>query len=445
MTPRRKEILRISIPAVLESLLTTMTSMIDSKMVSSLGIAAISAVSVTNQPRLFILCIFFAINTTVSSLTARYFGKGDRDGANRILATALVGVFILGLIIGGLCIVFAEPIMKICSNQPDTMADSVAYFRIVAGGILFNVIFMVINASLRGCGYTKLTLVSNIASCAVNIVLNYMLIEGHWGAPALGIKGAALATVGGTIVAMFICFVFIIKKSFYISIFYYIKQKLKLTMRCVLEMWEMLRKIVLENLLTRVGFLISGMIAARTGSLSMSVYSIGMHLLNVNFALGSGMQTAAVALVGKSFGAGNTEEIKSYSKQILKFGAIASIVLSAAFIVLGKPYYSFFGDNDTFITMGAISCIIIGLISPIQTAQIIYSGIFQGVGDVRYTMIASIISVTLVNTLVNFVAVYVFNAGVWGIWCGMFVSQIVKMLMLHIRYKKKIVGGLVSE
>ncbi|MDO4739418.1 MAG: MATE family efflux transporter [Eubacteriales bacterium] len=432
--------MKISIPAILESLFTTMASVIDSKMVSSMGLAAISAISVTNQPRLFVLCVFFAINTTVSSLTARAVGKGDRPAANRLLITALSISLALGAAISALCVVFAEPIMRLCSNQPDTMADSVLYFRIVMGGMLFNIIFMLINAAQRGCGHTKLTLVSNIVSSGVNILLNYMLIEGNWGAPALGIRGAAIATVAGTAAALVVCLAFALRPGTFVSLHYCIANRVRFALSSLKDILGMWKKVVSENLATRLSFLLAGIIAAYTGSFSMSVYSVGMHLMNINFALGSGMQAAAVALVGKSFGAKDDNGVRAYSDMILRMGMIAALVLSVLFIAFGRPYYAFFGDEEAFIRTGMLSCIVIGVISPIQARQIIYNGVFQGTGDVRFTMNAAIISMVVLNA-VSFVGTVWLQGGIWGIWAGSLASQLVRMALLQHRYHRTIKHG----
>ena len=84
--------------------------------------------------------------------------------------------------------------MIVCSGQPDTINDSILYFRIVVGGLIFKLIYLVINAALRGCGRTRITMISNLTACGVNIVFNYLLINGNLGFPAMKIAGAALAT-----------------------------------------------------------------------------------------------------------------------------------------------------------------------------------------------------------------------------------------------------------
>ena len=107
-------ILSVGIPAFLEALFTTFSSIIDSKMVSVMGITAISAVSVTTHPRLFIFSIFLAINTVTSSLVAKYLGRDDREAANRIFDTVLKLVIVLSIVIGAVTVAAARPIMTGC-------------------------------------------------------------------------------------------------------------------------------------------------------------------------------------------------------------------------------------------------------------------------------------------------------------------------------------------
>lgn len=267
-----KEIIKISIPSVFELLFLTMAAIIDSKMVSSMGITAISAVSVTNQPSLFLMSIFFAVNIVASSLTARYIGRQDRDGANRIMMTALSVTLVFAIVVSVLSILFARQIMIICSNQPDTLESSIIYFRIIMGGLIFNVLFLAVNAVFRGCGKTNLTFVSNLVSCIVNVVMNYLLIDGHLGFPALKVRGAAIATVLGNAAALCVCVALLLRKSEYINLHYCIKNKIRFSKDILNEMWGMWNKVFPENVLNRVGFLIIGIIASRTGSLAMSVY-----------------------------------------------------------------------------------------------------------------------------------------------------------------------------
>lgn len=436
-----QQICNIAIPAAIETLFTTIAGIIDSKMVSALGLNAIAAISVTNQPKLFILCFFFSINSAISALVAKQMGRKDREKANEITLTAMSLVVMGAVIMGLFCVLLAKPIMIICSNQPETMADSVLYFRIIMGAMIFNVVSMAINSAFRGCGYTKLTLISNIASCVINIFLNYLLIDGHLGAPALGVLGAAIATVSGTVAAMIISIAFAFKHKNFVNIHFCRENRIRPSRSSLAEICGMWKRIFAEDIFTRIGFLVTGIIAARAGAFAMSVYSVSMHLLNINFAFGSGLSTAAIALVGKSYGEENKEAILLYSRLLLKFGTVVSLVLAAIYIPFSGLYYGLFNSDPQFIKVGILSCLVISALAPIQNRQIVYNGIFRAVGDVKYTLRAAVISVTLVNTGVSFVATILLSLGIWGIWAGAFANQTIRMLMLRRRYRRNYING----
>ena len=434
--PVIREILNIGIPSFLETLFTTFAGIIDSKMVSALGVTAISAVSVTNQPRLFIFSVFFALNTVTSSLVAKYFGKKDRETANRIFDHVMKLVLILSALLSILAVALARPIMIAFANQKDTMEHSIIYFRIVMGGMIFNLVFMTINSALRGCGLTKLTFVSNVVSCLVNILCNYLFIEGHLGFPRLEYAGAAIATVTGNFAAMILTLVFANKKDLFVNIPYCLKQKYRMTKESLTEITQLAKSCVTDSLAMRLSLLFISGIVARIGSYQMAVYSVGMHLLNVNFALGTGLQTAGVALIGRSYGAEDKKMMKTYKNSLVRIGNITAVALALVIIAGGRWFFGFFSEDEKFIEMGTISCCIIGIITLAQTLKFVYSGYLQGIGAMKQVMVASIVAFAGVNLTTLAVFVLVLHSGIWGVWISSLLSQSVQAIILYIYVRK---------
>lgn len=434
----KKDVWRIGIPAIAECLFTTLMSIVDTKMVSALGITAISAVSVTNQPRLFLLSIFFALNIAISATVARYMGAKKQREANELFVSAFWIAAILSIVIGIICVIFAKPIIWACSGQADTLAMSVSYYRVLMGGVIFNVLFMLTNSALRGCGYTKVTLISNIVSFVVNVVGNYLLIGGHFGFPALGVTGAAIATVISTVAALVVSLCYASKDQFFVNLQYCFKNHIKPKIASIKEIAEMWITISIENLLTRAGFLIISMITARIGSYDMSVYSIGMTIMNISFAFGDGFQSASVALVGKSLGAKEEEKVYKYKNALLRSGIQCAIVLAAIVALGGRPYYSFFSNELEFVNKGTIVSIIIAVIIPFQICQLIYNGVLKTMGKTRLTLIAAVISVTIINPIIDYVGAFTLGYGIWGIWAGTLISQVARFLILVYMYRRVI-------
>ena len=115
-----RETVHVAWPSVVEALLVALVSLVDTAMVSSLGEAAIAAVGLTMQPKFISLCVFFALNTAISSIVARRRGQKDRESANKVFRAVLIVAFILTVIISAVGIGFADPILKMVGSYPDT-------------------------------------------------------------------------------------------------------------------------------------------------------------------------------------------------------------------------------------------------------------------------------------------------------------------------------------
>ena len=210
--------LNMAWPAMLESFFTAFAGLVDSLMVSSLGSYAVAAVGLTTQPKFLGLAFFIAANVSISALVARRKGEDRREEANRIFATFLAFILIMAVLFSILLVIFADPVIRFCGSEEATHDSAVLYFRIIMGGMIFNVVQMGVNSAQRGAGNTRITMRTNLVSNTVNIIANYLLIQGHFGFPALGIRGAALATVLGTVVASIMSVASVWKKDTFVSI-----------------------------------------------------------------------------------------------------------------------------------------------------------------------------------------------------------------------------------
>ena len=163
-----KKTLQEAWPAVLESFFVALVGIVDSMMVSRLGEYAVAAVGLTTQPKFIGLAPILATNIAVSALVARRKGQGDKKDANRVLVTAFTLTMVLVFVVSLLSIIFASPLIHFAGSEADTHEAAVLYFRIIMGGLVFNVISLVINAAQRGSGNTKIAMRTNLTSNLVN-------------------------------------------------------------------------------------------------------------------------------------------------------------------------------------------------------------------------------------------------------------------------------------
>ena len=161
-----KRAIQVAWPSVLESFFIALAGIIDTYMVSSIGSSAVAAVGLTTQPKFIALSIFFAINIATSTLVARRLGEEDKEGANRILVTAIIMGLVLTVVISTLMVYFSDSILRLAGSNSDTHTDALNYFRIIMGGMLFSVVSMAINAAQRGSGNTRIAFTTNLVSLA---------------------------------------------------------------------------------------------------------------------------------------------------------------------------------------------------------------------------------------------------------------------------------------
>lgn len=331
-----QETLRMAWPAVCESFFVALAGMIDSLMVSSMGSYAVAAVGLTTQPKFMGLSIFIAINVAVSALVARRRGEKRKVEANQILVTALFFILAAVVVVSTLCVLCADPIIHFCGSAEDTHDTAVIYFRIIMGGLVFNALSIGINAAQRGAGNTIIAMRTNVTSNVVNVIGNYLLINGHLGFPALGIYGAAIATVFGTVVACIMSFCSLLKTDNFVSLPYIVQAKIKYSLKTLTHIVRVGYSVFIEQLLMRIGFMTTAMMAAGMGTAAMAAHQVGMNILALTFSFGDGMQVAAVALIGRSLGEGSPDKAKEYGKVCRRIGMCISVSLAVIYFLGGE-------------------------------------------------------------------------------------------------------------
>lgn len=435
-----KETLKLTIdmawPAIVESFFVAFAGLIDSLMVSSLGSYAVAAVGLTTQPKLLGLALFFALNVAISALVARRRGEKKQASANEILLTAIFFIVIAAIISSIAFVFFASAIIGLCGSTADTHNDAVVYFRIIMGGMIFNCIQMGINAAQRGAGNTKITMRTNVTSNTINILLNYLLINGRFGFPALGIRGAALATISGTVVACIMSVASIFKKESFLSIPYILEQHIRPTLSAFLNLIKVAYSVFFEQVLMRIGFMLTAIMAADQGTDAMAAHQVGMNIMALSFAFGDGLQATAVALIGRSLGSGDPDLAKEYGRTCRLIGAVIAVCLVAIYYFGASGLYHLFFTEDHIVAIGVQIMHVIIFVVIFQICQVIYMGCLRGAGDTLYTAVASMISVTFIRTIISYFCGYVLGWGIIGIWMGVLGDQISRFIFATVRFRQ---------
>ena len=423
----------MAFPSTVEALLGGLTNFVDTLMVSTVGISAVTAVGITTQPRMIILMLFLALNTGVTALVARRRGENDAKKANQILMQSLLLCFFLALVMTIVGMLTARPLLKFAGAGEEYINDAVMYYEIITAGTVLSALTMTINAAQRGAGNTKIAMTTNIVSNLVNVLFNFLLIKGHLGFPALGVKGAAIATFIGMLAAFIMACFSLIKSTF---IFFDFKSLKKFDMGIVKSIVKISGNAALEELCFRIGFFIYNKIIAELGTTDYGTHLVCMNILSLSTNIGSGLGIGTTALVGQTMGEKRSDLSILYVKIGQRMAIIISVSLSILFIFGGKMLMGLFTDDIKIIENGAKILIVMAASAFFINSQIVYSGCLRGAGDVKFVAAMALISVAVIRPILSYIMIYPMELGLIGAWLGLLLDQMTRGVAGMIRFKQ---------
>ena len=436
-----RQLISIAWPAALEGLLLTLMNSFDTMMVGQIGPAAIASVGLCSQPRMIMLLVAQALCVGTTAVVARRKGEGRQDLALSCLKQSLVIITFIGIAItlGGYF--GARGLVLLAGASDETVGDAVIYFRTISLAFVFNCWALCICAAMRGIGRTKVTMTVNMTANIVNVFLNYCLILGHFGFPALGVRGAAIATAIGTLVSCIMAVRVVLKKGDYLSLRPFTKFSFdKMTVSSLMQVGS---GTIAESVFLRVGFLLNGRLIAGVGTSAYATNQIVQQISSLAFTVGDGTASACTSLVGQSLGAKKKEKAKMYVDVVRRL----SLFLSLSIMLLtffGRNIFPTFFTKDETIIAAASLCFMILMVGIIpQNLRVVLSGCLRGAGDVKFVAVVSLISVLIIRPLMTWLFCYPINRmlpgmmfGFTGPWISFVIDAFVRARMLTVRVNK---------
>ena len=439
-----KEYIRIAFPSVCEMVLISLIGMIDTVMVSGIGTDAVAAVGLVGQPRMIMLSLFFALNTGITAVVARRKGENRPLEANAAVRTAFVMIIFLSAILMGVLLPLSSGLMAFAGAEPGrTLEPAAEYFNILGYVLPFQAMSMAMCAAQRGVGNTKLTMQVNITSNLVNVLFNYLLINGIGPFPRLGVKGAAIATAIG----LFVGFLLSLRAMFH-SHNGFLHLSRHDDWRPDLESGKALLKVgssaMVEQLAMRIGFFAYAKIVAGLGTDAFAAHQICGQFLTLSFSFADGLGIAGTSLVGQMLGKQRRDLAHVYGSLAQRFSLSIGVLLAAVCILLRDPLVSLFlsmDESGVVRSMAVQTMVVLGLIQPMQMLSVVASGALRGAGDVKYTARTMLLTVTLIRPIIAIIGVYVggtllgrSDIALVAAWCATLCDMSVRMVLMLRRY-----------
>lgn len=391
-----KKVFTIGLPVSIENMIYSLMNFIDVFMVGKenvalgLGTAAVAGLGFANQVFMIFIVSLFGLNSGGGILAAQYYGKKDYKNLKKCLGiTITVGLlfsflfFLMGLFI-------PEKIIGIFTSDPKVLKLGANYFRIIA--LIYPLIGLgySFNMQLRAIGKNQYSLYSTIIGLCINLVGNYLFINGNLGFPAMGVVGAAIATVIARIVSVFYLIYIIYKNKLPMAGNF--QELFKLSWSFIAKALKISLPVFGHEIMWVTGVSMYVIIYGRIGTEATAAIQVVKSISNLVFTLVFGLSSGTAAIIGQEIGAGNEENAYKYGVELLKISLVIGTAV-ALFVYAICPVVLILMKVDSAIYPLARQIVFSeGILIIIKTTGTLFIvGVLRAGGDTLWTMFADLI------------------------------------------------------
>ncbi|HKL99629.1 MAG TPA: MATE family efflux transporter [Mobilitalea sp.] len=430
----RKQLIRLIIPLIIEQMLAVTVGMADGMMVSRVGEAAVSGVSLVDTINVLLIGLFGALATGGAVVSAQYLGKKDEKKAciagEQLIAVTLV----LSIVVMLLALIGRETALRLLFGdvESDVMANSLTYLFYSALSYPFIAVYNACAALFRSMGNSKTSMKISFMMNLINVIGNAVLIFVF----DMGVAGAAIATLVSRMFAAVTLFLLLRNKKYPIHI-----ENIR-DFRINTVMIRRILKIGLpngmENSVFQIGKIMVQGIVAGLGTSAITANAIAGTVGGLGVLPGSAIGLALITVVGQCIGANDYDAVKLYTKKLLKFAYIIMAIINFCIILLIPVILNLYDvtaeTSDIATQLMTYHCTLATLIWATSFAL---PNALRAASDVKYTMWVSMISMWLWRIGFSYVLVKGFHMGVLGVWIAMTIDWLFRSICFIIRFKKE--------
>ena len=429
-----RKLAALLIPLAVDQLLNSFMGTVDTLVVSNLGSAAISAVSLVDSINILIVQAFFALATGGTVVCSHYLGCRREDHAKEAARQLVFITFMMSLVIGVLCIAFNGQILSLIFGEVEdaVMENAKQYFFFSAISYPFIALYDDGSSILRAQENSRLPMMISVASNLVNLVLNLLFV---WGL-GFGVAGSACATLLARIFAMAVVMYKLRNPRLTVSLTQY---------HSIRPDWGEIRRILrigipsgVENSMFQFGKLAIQSTVSLMGTAAIAAQGMTNIIENLNGILAIGVGIGLMTVVGETLGAGRKEEAVYYVKKLCVISEVVIIVSCLVMFALVHPITYFGGMEPESARMCIHMVTWITIVKPVVwVMSFIPAYGFRAAGDVKFTMTVSVISMWFCRVTLAIVLARVFGMGPMAVWIGMFTDWTVRGVIYTVRFRSR--------
>lgn len=428
-----RAVLEIALPVVAVQVGMMLMGVVDTLMVGRVSAQALAGVSLGNLYVFNAMVIAMGALMALDPLVAQAVGASDRVAVTRAVQRAVILAIVLG-VATILTLIPAVPLLELFRQPRDVIPGAAAYVHINAAGMIPFLVFVVMRQTLQAIGNLRPIVFTIAVANVLNGVLNWVLIFGHWGAPPLGVVGAAWATVIGR---WFMCL--LLPLLAWPSLRPYLRfRALDRVSLAIRPMWRMLTlglPIGLQQFLEVSAFAAVGLLMGTFGTEQVASHQIALNLAALTFMVPLGVGAAAAVRVGHAIGSSDAPRSKRAARIAYVIGGGFMSTTAILFLLFPRELAELYTPDVALVAIASSLIPIAGVFQVFDGLQAVGAGVLRGLGDTKVPLIAMLSGYWLIGVPVSVFLGYETGMGPQGLWWGFVagLASVALFLLLRVR------------
>ena len=374
-----KKLAVIAIPVALQNLLTTTGTMVDTMMIAPLGETTVGAIGLCAQFSSLMFAGYWGFVGGGMLFFAQYWGAKDDDGIDRSYGMTLTCMMTVAAIFACMALLAPGLVMRVYTDKPAIQEIGVKYLRVVGFAYPMQIFSMAMSALLRSTERVRIPLYAAVASVATNIFLNWVLIYGRFGLPAMGVQGAALATVTAAAVNALVILLFARAQKY--PYLFHFRSHFRWTRRHLGEYFRKCFPILCNEVLIGVGNMVINMVLGRQSEQAIAAIAVFRTLEGLVIGFFSGFSNAASVLVGKCVGAGELDTAFERAKRLVYLCAACIFTICLILLAVSQPLLSAMSLSGESLRIGTGLLTIYCVAAVIRMCNWVQNDTYRSAGD----------------------------------------------------------------
>ena len=427
---------RLAYPIMLQNLIFSSLGIVDGLMIGQLGESAVASVGVANQIYFLAMLLFFGITSGTAIFTAQYWGKEDIPRIQSVLGLSLLMSVFGALVFSLVAILNPAKLMGIYTTDMAVINQGSKYLQIVAFSYVLTAVTNSYSTALRSTENVKLPMLVSLLALSLNTILNYGLILGNFGLPALGVVGAAIATVSSRLLETMFLLVLVYRRKLPVAA--KLSNLLNYKVLSFRQFFKTTFPVVATDIVWSFGITTYNVVYARIGTESIAAINIAGTLDRLIFVVFIGLGNACAIMIGNRIGAGEHDIASTYGKKILIFGAIGAVIFGLLMLTAINPLLSLYKVSADTIAYTNKILIIMACFLPIRALNMIMLiGILRSGGDTRYAFFIDAGVIWSIGVPLAIIGAFVLNLPIHWVYLLIMTEEVVKLSLGLYRFFSK--------